>query len=140
MLKIYNVKSFYQIDRQQWEECGHIGWTCQDETQIEEEIVILNEVPFYHAFDTIEADPGSFDGLYIGQTMFRRRPYIKIGGAFVSDYTRYFSQNAHTISYKVVYLEKKNITLEWIMKHLSADKAIQYFKDRGINICPIQIP
>lgn len=34
--------------------------------------------------------------------------------------------------------EKKNVTLEWIMEHLSADKAIQFLKERGMAVCPIK--
>lgn len=34
--------------------------------------------------------------------------------------------------------EKKDVTLEWIMGHLSADKAIQFLKERGMAVCPIK--
>ena len=27
--------------------------------------------------------------------------------------------------------------LDWIMKHLEADQAIQYLTERGMGICPI---
>lgn len=35
--------------------------------------------------------------------------------------------------------EMEYVTLEWIMRHLKAEQAIQYFKERGMNVCPINL-
>ena len=32
---------------------------------------------------------------------------------------------------------RENVTLDWILKHLKADQAIQYLTERGMGICPI---
>ena len=32
---------------------------------------------------------------------------------------------------------RENVTLDWILKHLEADKAIQYLTERGMGICQI---
>lgn len=138
MLKIYDVRSVFQINRQKWDVCGTPGWICKDESEVGEEVIILDKMPFYHTFKAIAANPSDYDGMFTGQTPFRHRPYIEIGGLFRSDYVRYYAKDAHTISYKLVFREKKNVTLEWIMEHLSAEKAIQYFKERGMSICPIK--
>ena len=71
---------------------------------------------------------------------FRHRPYIEINTPHCLEYERYYAKDAHTISYKLIFREKKDVTLEWIMEHLSAEKAIQYFKERGMSICPIKSP
>jgi hypothetical protein len=42
-----------------------------------------------------------------------------------------------SISYMQTYEERKDVSLEWIIKHLPADQAIQYLKERGITTCPM---
>ena len=39
--------------------------------------------------------------------------------------------------YKYVYKEWKDVPLNYIMEHFSADKCIQYLKERGMSACPI---
>lgn len=49
-----------------------------------------------------------------------------------------FKKDFSSISIIEVNEEKKNVTIEWIMEHLSADKAIQFLKERGMAVCPIK--
>ena len=140
MLKIYDVRSMFKINRQEWDVCGNLGWICEDESEICKEVVILDKMRFYRALETIAANPNDYKGMSAGQTFFQHRPYIEISNPRYLECERYYAKDAHTISYKLVCQEKECVTLEWIMGHLSAEKAIQYFKERGMSICPIKSP
>jgi hypothetical protein len=43
----------------------------------------------------------------------------------------------NTLSYKTEAEEWTDVTLDWIIKNLSADECIQYLKERGMAACPI---
>lgn len=135
MLRIYDVRSVFQINRQQWEPCGDAGWTCMDDSNPHEEVVVLNKCPFIEAYRKIYND--YFNGLYADETMFLHRPYIGVVGRCSQRGKRYFGDVVHTISYKVIYRERKDVSLDWIAEHLSAEKAIQYLKERGMTAYPI---
>ena len=140
MLKVYDVRSMFQINHQKWDVCGSPGWVCKDESEVCEEVVILDKMRFYRTLEAIASNPNGYDGMFVGQTLFRHRPYIEINTPHCLEYERYYAKDAHTISYKLIFREKKDVTLEWIMEHLSAEKAIPYFKERGMSICPIKSP
>lgn len=135
MLKIYIVKSMFQINRQEWEPCGDSGYACLDESEVPGEVIKLDRCSFSEAYQSI---PNlQLNGVYVGKTAFRHRPYIAVNSWGIYDPRRFYAKDANTISYKQVFREKEYVTLEWITKHLSSDKAIQYFKERGMSICPI---
>lgn len=138
MLKIYKTHSLFQINRQGWERCGRGGYYCKEESEIKEELVLLNRCNFTEAVLEILDKQPRFDGVYAGMTMFLHRPFIEVGEFYRSEYTRLFAKDVHSFSYKVISEEMRHVTLEWIMKHLSAEQAIQYFKERGMNVCPIK--
>lgn len=135
MLKIYSVKSMFQINRQRWQPCGTNGYVCLDEDKVQAELINLDHCSFDEAYQKIsELHP---DGLDIGETIFRHRPYITIGGWNAEEQERFYAGKVHTISHKDIYREKKYVTLDWISSHLTADEAIQYFKERGMTVRPI---
>lgn len=137
MLKIYNVRSVFQINRQQWETCGDAGYICKDDSEIQEELVVLDKCSFDKAF--CEIYNNCFDGLYADETPILHRPYIGVTGRCSLRGVQYCAKDIHTISYKVIYRERKHVSIDWITKHLTADQAIQYFKERGMTVCPINL-
>ena len=132
MLKIYSVTSYVSIDGTFWREVG-----------LHNEYVALNEKPENKLFFT----GISFDELYeylssnylcgikSDTTLFRSKPLIKIqySDAWDPVYYKHFDR----LLYKMEYKECDNLSLDWIMKNLSADECIQYLKDRGMTTCPI---
>lgn len=137
MLKIYDVESMFQINRQDWEPCGSNGYICLDEAEVQEELVVLDRCTFDEAYQIIPKL--NLDGMYVGETLFNHRPYIVVCGWNPATQRRFYTKNIHTISYKEVFREREHVTLEWIMKHLSSEKAIQYFKEREMSVCPINL-
>lgn len=139
MLKIYKTRSLFQINRQKWERCGSTGYCCKEESEVKEELVLLDKCSFEDAMLKILDNLSHFDGVYTDMTMFLHRPFIKVYGLFSSESTRLFAKDVRSFSYKVTYEEMEYVTLEWIMRHLKAEQAIQYFKERGMNVCPINL-
>lgn len=139
MLKIYTVSQQFKIDDKDWQECGERGWVCREESSVAPETIRANCVDWHEMARLIETSPyGWFDGLVTDKTFFRKCPYIRAFRCGWHDEAwRFFPKDFKTISYRVLYEERSYISMEWIFEHLSADKAIQYFKERGMNVCPI---
>ena len=72
------------------------------------------------------------------RTYIRHRPYICLIGAGFAEPTNLYQNDFTSLSIKKITEENKDVTLEWIIEHLSAEKTIRYLKERGLNICPIR--
>lgn len=139
MLKIYTVSQQFKIDDKDWQECGERGWACMEESSVTHETLRANCVDWQEMVRLIETSPyGWFDGLVTCKTLFLKRPYIQAFWCGRHNKTlRFFSKDFKAISYRVLYKERSYVSMEWLFEHLSADKVIQYFKERGMNVCPI---
>lgn len=130
MLKVYTVKSYVSINGGDWQQVGFSGCTMTDDNPIEK--VILNNATFDECYEYVSQH--SLDGIYLDSTLFKNKPIIYIGDS-IFDNHRYDYFDA--ISHKYVYEEWKDVPLNYIMEHFSADKCIQYLKERGMSACPI---
>ena len=130
MLKVYLVKSYVSIDDADWQQVGSIGHIVRDDKPTEK--VFFENFTLKQCHDYLQEK--RLDGIWSSYTFFRKKPMLYIGDGPLSS-KAYYSFN--TISYKYVYKEWESVSLEWIMKHLSADQCIQYLKERGITTCPI---
>ena len=130
MLKVYTVKSYVSINGGDWQRVGHSGHIMTDNNPTEK--VILNNATFDECYKYVSQHP--LDGIYLSSTFFKNKPII-----YIND--RHFCEHRYdhfdTISYKYVYEEWKNVPLTYIMNNFSADKCIQYLKERGMSACPI---
>lgn len=61
---------------------------------------------FYRTLEAIASNPNGYDGMFVGQTLFRHCPYIEINTPHYLEYERYYAKDAHTISYKLIFREK----------------------------------
>ena len=130
MLKVYTIESYVSIDGADWMHVGADGHAARSDNPTEKiffENLTLEEC---HKYVTEHR----LDGVWPSKTFFRKKPMLYIGDGYFSS-SSYYSFN--TISYKYVYTEWKSVSLEWIMKHLSAEQCIQYLKERGITTCPM---
>ena len=131
MLKIYTVVSYVSVDGAKWRSVGQIGHCCTDEDQ--DVKFILDKSSFDETREYLSNN--LLDGVYNSETFWRSKPTIVVYYRDAWDGVKY--KNFNTISYKNVYTEAKNVSLEWLMKHLTADQTIQYLKERGITTCPM---
>lgn len=131
MLKVYTVVSYVSVDGAKWRSVGHSGWCCTDEDR--DVKLILDNASFEEVREY--NDTHFLDGIWNSNTFWRNKPVIAVKYRDAWDDVVYKSFN--TMSYKNVYTEDKNVTLGWMMEHLSADQTIQYLKERGITTCPI---
>ena len=131
MLKVYNVVSYVSVDGANWRSVGHPGHCCTDEDR--DVKLILDNASFAEAREYIGNH--FLGGVYNSETFWRNKSVIAVHYRDALDDVVY--RNFNTISYKNVYTENKNVTLGWMMEHLSADKVIQYLKERGLTTCPM---
>lgn len=130
MLKVYRVESYVSIDGSDWWHVGVDGHAVRDDDPTEK--ILFENFTFEQCYEFLQGK--GLDGIWRSKTFFRKKPMLYIGEWFYESrpYTSF-----DTISYKYVYKEWESVSLEWIMKHLSADQCIQYLKERGITTCPI---
>ena len=132
LLKVYNRKTYVSINGDRWEQIGETTKRIMSSDNPTETIIFENKT-FKECFEYL----GNHDvcGLYREYTVFRNKPAVLICYTDSLSSTRYKYFN--TISCKHVYEENNYISLDEIMKDFSADKCIQYLKERGITACPI---
>lgn len=135
MLKIYNSYYMYQLDHGEWNRFGYTGWFCKEESDVTDLKIILKDATFEQAFERFEKKPDH--NIAPCRTFILRRPYLHFFVEWLYEPINLFKKDFSSISIIEVNEEKKNVTLEWIMEHLSADKAIQFLKERGMAVCPI---
>ena len=132
MLKVYRVGSYYKVDGEEWTRCCDTGYMIREETT-ENGKIHLDKVPWSCVYE----HPG-LQGIHIGETFFRHRPYIEVSHSWSYDGRRFYQDGFKEFSYMDVYTERDTCSLEWIMKHASAEQTIQYMKERGMTACPLQ--
>lgn len=131
MLKVYNVHDCISIDGAKWREIGLTGYIITDKEL--SEIVILDHATFAETREYL--DNNWIDGMRNQETFWRRKPIIEVRYQDAWDWVDY--RRFNTLSYKRKYKEWKDVSMEWLMKHASADQFIQYLKERGITACPM---
>ncbi len=130
MLKVYTITSYVSIDGGDWFSVGAPGYTVRDNDPVEN--IFFENFTLEQCYEYLQEK--SLDGIWPSKTFFRKKPMLYIGDGYFTS-SAYYSLN--TISYKYVYTEWESVSLDWIMRHASADQCIQYLKERGITTCPI---
>lgn len=130
MLKIYRITDYVSIDGADWREVDY-GYKAADEEPANK--LVLDNVSFDEAREYLSNH--RLYGVWNGSTLFTNKPliYVRYQDAWDDVSYRHFK----TLSYKTEYKEWPDVSLDWIIKHLSADQCIQYLKDRGMAACPI---
>lgn len=139
MLKIYNSYYMYQLGHGKWKRFGYTGWFCKEESEVVRSKTVLENASFEQAFERFEKNPSH--NIFSSRTFILRRPYLHLHRDVMelfSKPTDLFKKDFFSISIIEINEEKNGVTLEWIMEHLSADKAIQFLKERGMAVCPIK--
>ena len=131
MLKVYHATDYVSIDGAPWREVSCTGYSVSDE-ELHTKLV-LNEVSFDEAYEFLLNN--HIWGVCNDGTIFRNKPVISVTYCGAFDSVRY--KHFNTMSCKTEYKEWTNVSLDWIMKHLSAEQCIQYLKERGMAACPI---
>lgn len=135
MLKIYDPIYSVSIDGGPWKRLGDpfdTNWFVTDKDLPETEL-LLDDVSFQEAYDYLRDN--YISGARTCTTFFKDKPKISllyfnsIDGKYIKKCEGFWLRAENRL--------RKNVTLDWILKHLEADQAIQYFKERGMEICPI---
>lgn len=136
VLKGYHFTSFYKVDDEEWKECGYGGEALREDSDPEAEIK-LDDASFEEVSDYLNKH--CLSGVSSGETIFRHRRYFEAWNWPYDESRRRFYQGSfERFSYMRVFKEWPDCSLEWITKHATADQAIQYMKERGMNVCPLK--
>lgn len=133
MLKVYNVYDYVSINGAKWRAVGIDGYKVTDK-EVKNKL-ILDNASFEEAREFLSNH--MLDGVWNDSTFFIGKPTVAINYQDTWEPVSY--RRFDTISYKTEYKEYKNVTIEWLMEHLSADQFIQYLKERGITACPMNL-
>ena len=130
MLKVYTITDYVSIDGSDWREVGYGGHHVSDKK-------LPDTIVNHWSFDELREylSKHRLIGVKRDETLFCHKPIIYVNYTDAWDSVGY--RRFKTLSYKRTFQEWNDVTLEWIMKNLSADECIQYLKDRGMTACPI---
>lgn len=132
MLKVYHVDSYFKIDDEDWMKCGTRGHAIRDDSEPYTKR-LLDEAQWDEIYGRM------YDGVWSDTTLFRKRPYIYVSRGWEDDKVlRLFQGDFSRFSYEYRYAEWTGCPLEWIIKNASAEQTIQYMKERGMTVCPLQ--
>ena len=134
MLKIYDPIYSVSIDGGPWERLEDPFDTNQfvtDEDLPETEL-LLDDVSFQEAYDYL--CDNYISGARTCSTVFKGKPQLSL--LYFNTIDRKYIKKCEEFWLRAENRLRENVTLDWILKHLEADQAIQYFKERGMEICP----
>ena len=136
MLKIYDPIYSVSIDGGPWkrlEDPFDTNWFIIDE-EIPETEILLDDVSFEQAYDYLRDN--YISGARTCRTVFEDKPQLSLLYFNASD--RKYIKKCERFRLRVENRLRKNVTLDWILKHLEADQAIQYLKERGMGISSVR--
>ena len=135
MLKIYDPIYSVSIDGGPWkrlEDPLDTNWFVTDE-DIPETELLLDDVSFQEAYDYLRDN--YISGARTCTTFFKDKPQLSL--LYFNTIDRKYIKKCEGFCLRAENRLRKNVTLDWILKHLEADQAIQYLTERGMGICPI---
>lgn len=133
MLKVYYEKTYVSLDGEDWLRIGGVDEVIIDEKDFVNDKTIFEDISFDECFEFLCKN--SIWGLSRDYTVFKKRPVVCVKPSFEFEPHRYTYFD--TISCKSIYEEKTNVNLKYVIERFPAEQAIQWFKERGINTCPI---
>ncbi len=135
MLKIYDPIYYVSMDGGLWERLEDLfgtNWFVTGEDLPETEL-LLDDVSFQEAYDYLRNK--YISGARTCRTIFKGRPKLSL--LYFNTIDRKYIKKCEGFWLRAENRLRENVTLDWILKHLEADQAIQYLTERGIGICPI---
>ena len=134
MLKVYEVNRYYQLNNQgAWFRLGDSFRILEDRDNLPAEEIIIDNLRWGEVMEYL--DNNRIIGLRKDETLFKKKPYLYYYDQCEKK-KKFYNNDFETLSYKVVYKEIENVTLDYISKHFPASKVIQYFNEHGITTCP----
>lgn len=131
MLKVYIIKHYVSINNDKWYLVGNTKVKMLEDAQPTE--VIIDKGSFEEWCEFLQKN--YLDGISYQTTLFRKKPCIVTYEWSWDSYEKY--THFDTLSYKIVYKEMPDVSLNYIMREFPADQCIQYLKERGLTACPI---
>lgn len=134
MLKFYIRNYYCQIDNKgEWFRVGNSFESLEDRHDLSDEKIIIDNLRWGEVMEYL--DNNRIIGLRKDETLFKKKPYLYYYDQCEKK-IKFYSNSFETLSYKVVYKEIEDVTLDYISKHFSVSKVIRYFNEHGVTTCP----
>ena len=132
MLQAWEFEIEVKINNRDWEGTSFTGWNLKEKVPETYEAIVENlSFEDFYKHQLKEMIPG----FTLDETFFRKRKSIFYRARWNIEGERFFEKDVQSISIRYHNYTKK-VSLKEIFEHCTADKAIQYLKERGLTICP----
>ena len=134
MLKVYSKKYYASINGGDWFKLDgeFYPYVLRDDKE-STTCNILDNITFEECYEWLQNH--RLCGIRWDRSIFNKKR-IRVMRSWYYDVWDVY-KDFKTISYKCVFTECPNVTLEEIFKHFPADQCIQYMKERGMTVCPM---
>lgn len=132
MLQAWEFEIEVKINNKDWRGTSFYGWNLEEEVPETYESIVENlSFEDFYNYQLKEMIPC----FALDETFFRKRKRIFFRPRWSLEGEIFFEKDIESISVRY-HNYSKTVSLKEIFEHCTADKAIQYFKERGLNICP----
>lgn len=144
MLKIYNNIGYVSIDDgATWKMTSIFNTKIEEEHKDKEKIIFLHK-SWKEIWNETVNKPYEYWWPFYTDTIkipFKKdkKPFIDVPFCNNDIKHRYYDTDNVFFSYKIVHQEIDCYTLFDIIKKFPADEVIQYLKEHGLNVCPIEL-
>lgn len=128
MLNVYKKQTYVSVNQEEWIQVGYSPLVLIDEEEATEKMILQN-VSFKDCCDFLQTQ--TIRGFHMNKTRITKKPIIVLGDGWGNYHYKEYKK-FNSISCKYVYTLMSSITLEYIIKHYSANKVIQYIKERDL--------
>lgn len=140
MKNIYAVKNYVRFD-DEWEEIFVWDYNYKYLTPEEAKVFENTFCVVCRTFEKLREQVDRFPGIKENYTFFRSRPYIRVRGSDWQDDGKYYDEKhfKKPISFKKVCEVARYLTINDLMKELSAKDFVEWWKDHtGETQCPFK--
>ena len=132
MLQAWEFEIEVKINDRDWEGTSFIGWDLKEKIPKTYETIVENlSFEDFYKYQLKEMIPG----FTLDETLFRKRKSIFYRARWNTEGERFCENDIQSISIRYHNYIKK-VSLKEIFEHCTADKTIQYLKERGLTTCP----
>lgn len=136
MLHLYKRSTYLIVNGEPHTKLQHNVTVLRDDTEPDGEFLI-KDATWQEMFKRAQNDGSKW--MYADQTFWKKIPYLVPSAIYWDDPApKFFEDDTTRFSVVHTYVLDKYYSMQDIMKVSNADLAIQWFKERGMAVCPLQ--
>lgn len=136
MLHLYKRSTYLIVNGEPHTKLQYNVTILRDDTEPDGEFLI-KDATWQEMFKRAQNDGSKW--MYADQTFWKKIPYLVPSAIYWDDpMPKFFEDDTTRFSVVHTYVLDKHYSMQDIMKVSNADLAIQWFKERGMAVCPLQ--